>query len=248
MMTKFYKKDWKKGMRAYLLLREEFNESHAYISEWTVSSIGKQYVTVISDDRSKKIRFIYDEDLEQIWSKEEPRCEIYPTKAEAEEMIKKRSLEKEIVSLGINCFLYRDMTFLSVEQLSFLKEFLVKNLSEKDKEHFFENLLNAIPCKEKDRFYRKIWAEHVVEDIQGYADTAGIQISEREAKAAAEHYVEGNYDCNLSYWENIHNLLEKQENGDASDEEVHYSPSSTAGDYSPSNPWDAPGMSIKDFI
>lgn len=27
-----------------------------------------------------------------------------------------------------------------------------------------------------------------------------------------------------------------------------YCPSSTNGDYSPSNPWDAPGMSIKDFI
>ena len=27
-----------------------------------------------------------------------------------------------------------------------------------------------------------------------------------------------------------------------------YVPSSTNGDYSPSNPWDAPGMSIKDFI
>lgn len=27
-----------------------------------------------------------------------------------------------------------------------------------------------------------------------------------------------------------------------------YTPSSTNGDYSPSNPWDAPGMSVKDFI
>ena len=27
-----------------------------------------------------------------------------------------------------------------------------------------------------------------------------------------------------------------------------YTPSSTCGDYSPSHPWDAPGMSIKDFI
>jgi len=27
-----------------------------------------------------------------------------------------------------------------------------------------------------------------------------------------------------------------------------YTPSSTYGDYSPSNPWGAPGMSIKDFI
>ena len=31
-------------------------------------------------------------------------------------------------------------------------------------------------------------------------------------------------------------------------EDYHYCPSSTAGDYSPSNPWDAPGMSIRDFI
>lgn len=32
----------------------------------------------------------------------------------------------------------------------------------------------------------------------------------------------------------------------SADEE--YIPSATNGDYSPSNPWDAPGMSIKDFI
>lgn len=30
--------------------------------------------------------------------------------------------------------------------------------------------------------------------------------------------------------------------------EEQYCPSSTAGDYSPSSPWNAPGMSIKDFI
>lgn len=33
-------------------------------------------------------------------------------------------------------------------------------------------------------------------------------------------------------------------NGDDDD----YTPSATMGDYSPSNPWDAPGMSIRDFI
>lgn len=27
-----------------------------------------------------------------------------------------------------------------------------------------------------------------------------------------------------------------------------YCPSATAGDYSPSSPWNAPGMSVKDFI
>ena len=32
------------------------------------------------------------------------------------------------------------------------------------------------------------------------------------------------------------------------DEDEEYIPSATNGDYSPSNPWDAPGMSISDFI
>lgn len=30
--------------------------------------------------------------------------------------------------------------------------------------------------------------------------------------------------------------------------EEEYTPSSTGGDYSPSSPWDAPGMSVSDFI
>lgn len=32
------------------------------------------------------------------------------------------------------------------------------------------------------------------------------------------------------------------------EEEGHYCPSATAGDYSPSSPWNAPGMSVRDFI
>ena len=32
------------------------------------------------------------------------------------------------------------------------------------------------------------------------------------------------------------------------DDAYDYVPSATNGDYGPSNPWDAPGMSIKDFI
>lgn len=32
------------------------------------------------------------------------------------------------------------------------------------------------------------------------------------------------------------------------DDDEEYIPSSSRGDYGPSNPWDAPGMSLKDFI
>lgn len=40
-----------------------------------------------------------------------------------------------------------------------------------------------------------------------------------------------------------------QEDDDPVDfDDEPYTPSSTYGDYSPGNPWDAPGMSIHDFI
>lgn len=38
------------------------------------------------------------------------------------------------------------------------------------------------------------------------------------------------------------------EYGNPFDEDDEYVPSSTARDYGPSNPWDAPGMSVRDFI
>ena len=35
---------------------------------------------------------------------------------------------------------------------------------------------------------------------------------------------------------------------DDDERHYHYTPSAENGDYSPSNPWDAPGMKISDFI
>jgi hypothetical protein len=32
------------------------------------------------------------------------------------------------------------------------------------------------------------------------------------------------------------------------EDDDEYTPSASNGDYSPSNPWDAPGMSVRDFI
>jgi hypothetical protein len=50
---------------------------------------------------------------------------------------------------------------------------------------------------------------------------------EIECAADCERYEEGKPDCMVEH---------------------EYCASATNGDYSPSNPWDAPGMSIRDFI
>ncbi len=43
-------------------------------------------------------------------------------------------------------------------------------------------------------------------------------------------------------------MMEFESDEYAFENDYDYVPSSTNGDYSPSNPWDAPGMSIYDFI
>ena len=40
----------------------------------------------------------------------------------------------------------------------------------------------------------------------------------------------------------------RYEEAEDREEEEHYTPSACGGDYGPGNPWDAPGMSISDFI
>lgn len=246
MFTEFHKNDYSKGQTVYLLrINGKESCNHKLISEGTVSCVGRRFITVESGNQ--KLRFEFDEEVESIWQEYscEQEYEIYLTKEAADEVIRKRRLQKNIRAYIPN-LTSLSLEKLPIEHLAFLKAVLSFFSSFSAEKEISDILLQELPDKDKDTLYRKIWAEHVLEDIQSYADTAGIQISESEAKAAAKQYVNGKYDCNLSYWENIHNLLEKRDD-DVSDEEVHDSSSCTAEDYSPNHSWDL-GMSIEDFI
>lgn len=71
------------------------------------------------------------------------------------------------------------------------------------------------------------------------------------AKALREAEVEGTLSdlaYQIEYEFDIDGVRSEDEESDLDDEDEEYIPSSTKGDYGPSNPWDAPGMSLKDFI
>lgn len=55
--------------------------------------------------------------------------------------------------------------------------------------------------------------------------------------------------CNsdMCEWCRVERIMSRVET-ELDEEDEHYTPSSTYGDYGPSNPWDAPGMSMSDFI
>lgn len=69
--------------------------------------------------------------------------------------------------------------------------------------------LNSLDAKEKDELYRHLWRNYVVEDIKEYAEALDVSTSQEMIDIAAELFVSGGYDCNLSYWENIECVIEK---------------------------------------
>lgn len=85
-------------------------------------------------------------------------------------------------------------------------------------------------------------AEDTYEPVTEY-DTCTLKVDRFN-----EPYIEFPITKSKFYLQNAFNydwLIENEEDEDYEDE---YTPSSTNRDYGPSNPWDAPGMSIKDFI
>lgn len=69
-------------------------------------------------------------------------------------------------------------------------------------------ILEKLTYEEQDTLYRKLWKEHVKADIQSFMTEEDIELSEKEVNQAAERYVGGRYDCNLSYWENVRNVID----------------------------------------
>ena len=73
--------------------------------------------------------------------------------------------------------------------------------------------IDALTPAEQDEVYRYLWFQHVKEDVETHSENIdfkkhGIKFDDKEITTVAEKYVyDGEYDCNLSYWDNIENLI-----------------------------------------
>ena len=96
------------------------------------------------------------------------------------------------------------------------------------------HLYSLMDDDDKDNWSHQA-AEDMVADQRRYEIEHGIKPREYDTRA---------------FYETIAELIE-QDSFEIDPEkplEDEGTPSATAGDYSPSNPWDAPGMGFKDFI
>lgn len=64
---------------------------------------------------------------------------------------------------------------------------------------------------DKDRVYRMLWYDYVIEDIITRLAERSIVLDDEAIRDAASRYVyDVCYECNLSYWDNIDNLIDEQ--------------------------------------
>lgn len=71
---------------------------------------------------------------------------------------------------------------------------------------------------------------------------------EEQLKMMAQYYSIEQLENYIEHFYDPAPTSESSYDEDYTDEDEYYTPSCTCHDYSPSNPWDAPGMGIYDFI
>lgn len=82
-----------------------------------------------------------------------------------------------------------------------------------------QNILSTLSDYEKDRLYRSLWYDHVVQDIHSRLEDISdpddpedryAPLTEDNITHIAYRYVyNGDYDCNLDYWTNLENLIDE---------------------------------------
>lgn len=83
----------------------------------------------------------------------------------------------------------------------------VENLKEMENEELI-NMIDSLDFTQRDAIYRHLWSKYVEEDVRARAEERGIELSEDEIELVVDKYVHnGDYDCNLPYWDNIDNLI-----------------------------------------
>lgn len=83
-----------------------------------------------------------------------------------------------------------------------------------------DNFVDSLDTISKDTLYRRLWLDYVKADVENQLeqlplDDYGIESMEDEKFdelvdiIAGTYVYDGDYDCNLSYWENIDNLINR---------------------------------------
>ena len=116
-------------------------------------------------------------------------------------------LTNSLISIGKPVFI---MTIVADINKKGINKIMTKIIKENiNSENKIDKILKDLTYTEKESLYRKLWFFHVIEDVKDLCDDENIPYTQTLLEKVANKYVyEGDYDCNLSYWDNIRNLLD----------------------------------------
>lgn len=74
-----------------------------------------------------------------------------------------------------------------------------------------DEAIDQLSNQAKERIYRMVEATYVEIDVRTQLENRELTLTEEQIGAIVDRYVEnGDYDCNLSYWANIDNLIDDE--------------------------------------
>ena len=97
----------------------------------------------------------------------------------------------------------------SYPEIEHIEGVKVENSEEIENEELI-NMIDSLDFSQRDTIYKHLWTEYVEEDVRTRAEERKIKLSEDQIGYVADRYVyDGDYDCDLSYWDNIDNLIDE---------------------------------------
>lgn len=97
----------------------------------------------------------------------------------------------------------------SYPEIEHIEGVKVDNSEEMENEELI-NMIDSLDFSQRDTIYRHLWTEYVEKDVRARAEERKIKLSEDQIGYVKDRYVyNGDYDCNLSYWNNIDNLIDE---------------------------------------
>lgn len=86
----------------------------------------------------------------------------------------------------------------------------IKSVLRKNKDVHSSEYITLTP-KQEQQIYEKVKKEYVTEDVLQYMKDHELPVDEQIAEEIAEYFVNSGFDCDLNYWDNIHNLYDMQQ-------------------------------------
>ena len=83
-------------------------------------------------------------------------------------------------------------------------------------------MINALSHYEQSVIYRYLRAKNIKSDVEGQCETRKVELNENSIKIITSKFACGDYDPNLSYWENIDKLIDEYHKKEENNEVEEY--------------------------